>query len=287
MYELRSAIDELDEISRSCMSTRSPTTDYRLPTADYELTTIGYLALMNFLKNIFARIWAAWGLLTFIITFFIFFLPSMIAYAIPEPAGQKYFIGLARVWMRVWLFLIGCPLKIQGRENFEQGKNYVVVFNHNALLDVPLSAPFVPGANKTIAKSSFAKVPLFGLYYKKGSVLVNRNDDRSRQKSFDEMKKVLLTGMHMCIYPEGTRNRTNQPLKQFYDGAFRLAVSTQKEIMPCIISGTKKAMPIHKTFYLLPTRLTMRFLQPEPPGHDVKELKERVYQRMLGEVGSR
>ncbi|RYG50855.1 MAG: 1-acyl-sn-glycerol-3-phosphate acyltransferase [Chitinophagaceae bacterium] len=241
---------------------------------------------MNFLKNIFARIWAAWGLLTFAITFLIFFLPSMIAYAMPDPGGQSYFIGLARVWMRLWLFLIGCPLKITGRNNFEKGKTYVVVFNHNAFLDVPLSAPFIPGPNKTIAKATFAKIPLFGWYYKKGSVLVNRNDDRSRQKSFEEMKKVLLTGMHMCIYPEGTRNRTDQPLKSFYDGAFKLAISTQKEIIPCIIKGTKRAMPIHKSFYLLPTKLSMHFLPPETPGNDVKELKERVYKRMLGEVGS-
>lgn len=242
---------------------------------------------MIFLKNIFARIWAAWGLLTFIITFLVFFLPSMIAYAIPEPAGQSYFIGLARVWMRTWLFLIGCPLKITGRENFEKGKTYVVVFNHNAFLDVPLSAPFVPGPNKTIAKASFAKVPLFGLYYKKGSVLVNRNDDRSRKQSFDKMKKVLLTGMHMCIYPEGTRNRTREPLKAFYDGAFKLAISAQKEIVPCIIRGTKKAMPIHKSFYLLPTKLSMHFFPPIKPGSDVKELKERVYNIMLNEVAGR
>lgn len=239
---------------------------------------------MTLLKNIFARIWALWGLLTFIITFLIFFLPSMIAYAIPEPGGQSYFIGLARVWMRTWLFLIGCPLKITGRKNFKKGETYVVVFNHNALLDVPLSAPFVPGPNKTIAKDSFAKVPLFGWYYKKGSVLVNRRDDRSRQKSFEEMKKVLLTGMHMCIYPEGTRNRTNQPLKSFYDGAFKLAISAQKDIIPCIITGTKKAMPIHKPFSLLPTKLSMQFLPPEPPGTDVKELKERIYNIMLTEV---
>ncbi|HRG44473.1 MAG TPA: 1-acyl-sn-glycerol-3-phosphate acyltransferase, partial [Saprospiraceae bacterium] len=60
--------------------------------------------------------------------------------------------------------------KIKGRENFAEGENYVVVFNHNALLDAPLSAPFIPGANKTIAKSSFAKVPIFGLFYKNCNV---------------------------------------------------------------------------------------------------------------------
>ena len=45
--------------------------------------------------------------------------------------------------MRIWLFLIACPVKITGKENFADDEAYVVVFNHNAFLDVPLSSPFV------------------------------------------------------------------------------------------------------------------------------------------------
>lgn len=237
---------------------------------------------MQLFKNIFGRIWALWGLVSFIITFLLFFPASMLAYAFKkELKGQVFFIAVARVWMKVWLFLIACPLKITGRELFDKNRNYIVTFNHNALLDVPLSAPFIPGANKTIAKDSFAKVPLFGLFYKKGSVLVNRKDETSRIKSFEEMKSVLAAGMHMCIYPEGTRNRSTKPLKDFYDGAFKLAVDTQKAILPCIIMGTKEAMPIHKTFYLFPTKLQMHFLQPVEPGIDVKALKQQVYQTMF------
>lgn len=236
---------------------------------------------MTTFKNIFARIWALWGLISFILTFLIIFLPSMVAYLIPEPKGQVYFIHVSRFWMNMWLFLIGCPVKISGKENFIDKESYVVVFNHNAFLDVPLSAPFVPGANKTIAKASFAKIPMFGWFYRKGSILVDRKDDRSRSKSFDAMKKVLSMGMHMCIYPEGTRNRTREPLKEFYDGAFKLAVAAKKDIIPCIICGTKKAMPINKTFYLLPVRLKMHFLPPVSSSElPVKELKEKVFELM-------
>ena len=236
---------------------------------------------MNGVKNIFARIWAFWGLVSFTITFLIIFIPSMLSYLVKEPGGQLYFIKVSRVWMRCWLFLIGCPVKVTGKQNFKPGNTYVVVFNHNAFLDVPLSAPFVPGANKTIAKASFAKVPLFGLFYSKGSVLVDRNDDRSRGKSFEMMKRVLANGMHMCIYPEGTRNRSNEPIKTFYDGAFRLAVAANKDIVPCVITGTKKAMPINKSFYLLPTRLKMHFLPPVSSDNtNVSELKEKVFTQM-------
>ncbi len=235
----------------------------------------------NILLDIFARIWAVWGIITFIITFLIFFIPSMVTYLIPEPKGQKVFIDIARLWMNIWLVMIGCPVKVTGRENFEKGKVYVVTFNHNTLLDVPLSAPYVPGANKTIAKASFAKVPLFGLFYKKGSVLVDRKSEQSRIKSYEDMRKVLANGMHMSIYPEGTRNRTGEPLKPFYDGAFKLAIDAQKEIMPCIIIGTKKAMPVNKFFYLLPVRLKMHFLPPVAVDNiGVKELKEKVFNLM-------
>jgi 1-acyl-sn-glycerol-3-phosphate acyltransferase len=230
------------------------------------------------LLNIFARIWALWGLISFVATFLIIFLPSMLAYFIKDPKGQAYFIKVSKIWMTFWLPLIGCPVRVTGKENFIAGKTYVVIFNHNALLDVPLSAPYVPGPNKTIAKASFVKVPIFGLFYKKGSVLVDRKDEKSRVKSYEAMKKVLATGMHMCIYPEGTRNRTSEPLKPFYDGAFKLAAEAGKDIIPCVITGTKKAMPVHKPFYLLPTPLKMHFLPALAAGNiAAKDLKEQAF----------
>jgi 1-acyl-sn-glycerol-3-phosphate acyltransferase len=237
----------------------------------------------NLAADIFARVWAAWGLISFVVTFLLIFIPSMLSYLFKdEKKGQAYFIGVSRFWMDLWLLLIGCPVTVMGRENFEKDNNYIVVFNHNALLDVPLSAPYIPGPNKTIAKASFTKVPIFGWFYRRGSVLVDRNDDRSRVKSFEEMKKTLRGGMHMCIYPEGTRNRTGQPLKPFFDGAFKLAVESKKEVIPCVIIGTNKAMPIHKSFYLLPTRLKMIFLPPvSPEGLTSKEMKEKVFNQML------
>lgn len=239
---------------------------------------------MRIVKNIFGRIWALWALITFIASFLIILLPSMLAHLMKDPKGQRYFIAVSRIWMNVWLFLVGCPVKVRGKENFKNNTSYVVVFNHNAFLDVPLSAPYVPGANKTIAKASFAKIPLFGLFYKRGSVLVDRKDDKSRSKSFDSMKRVLATGMHMCLYPEGTRNRTAEPMKPFYDGAFRLAVATNKDIIPCVISGTKKAMPINKSFFLLPVRLQMHFLPAIPSaGMSVQDLKEKTFNIMLQE----
>ncbi len=236
----------------------------------------------NLFQEVFGRIWAIWGMITFVVTFLIIFIPSMLSYLFKDyTTGQKYFIVVGRVWMRIWLFLIASPVKVFGWGNFAKGENYVVTFNHNTFMDVPLSAPFVPGGNKTIAKDTFKKVPIFSYFYQRGGVMVNRDSERSRIKSFDAMKKVLAMGMHMCIYPEGTRNRTADVLKPFYDGAFKLAISSQKAVMPCVLLGTKSALPIHKTFMLLPTRLQMHFLPPVPvKDKSVKELKQTVYDAM-------
>jgi 1-acyl-sn-glycerol-3-phosphate acyltransferase len=236
---------------------------------------------MRWLTLLFGRIWALWGLVTFIVTFLLFFLPSMACYLIAEPQGMHLFIAIARWWMRVWLTLIGCPIKVTGKSNFQPGEAYIVTCNHNALLDVPLSSPFIPAGNKTIAKDSFAKVPLFGWYYRKGSILVNRRSDASRRRSYDAMRKVLAMGIHMCIYPEGTRNRGKEPLKSFYDGAFKLSVDSGNSIIPTIITGTKKAMPATIPFFLLPQRLSINFLAPVSPyGKSVDELKNEVYNIM-------
>ena len=232
--------------------------------------------------EIFARVWAIWGLITFVVTFLIFFLPSMLSHFFPEKKGQTLFILVSRVWIRCWLFLIGCSLKVKGKQNFNPNETYIVTLNHNTLLDVPITCPFIPGANKTIGKSSFAKVPIFGFFYKRGGIMVDRNSTKSKAESYTKMKQVLAQKMIMCIFPEGTRNKTNQPLKAFYDGAFKLATETQTPIIPALLFKTNKAQPNNKTMYLLPTKLEMHFLEPiATTDISIKELNNKVFEIML------
>ena len=236
---------------------------------------------MKIIRNIWGAIWAMWGLIAFTSTLLVIIIPVALTFLIKDPKGMVYFRLITKLWMQVFLTLIGCPLKVKGKEHFEKGKNYVVVCNHNSLMDIPVTTPFVPGANKTIGKKSFAKVPLFGIVYIKGSVLVDRNSNESRRRSYDDMKKTLAKGLHMVIYPEGTRNKTTDPLKSFYDGAFNLAVDTKKEVMPTLIFNTKKILPAGKPFYLSPHNIEMHFLPPVSVENITKkELKEKVFKLM-------
>jgi 1-acyl-sn-glycerol-3-phosphate acyltransferase len=238
---------------------------------------------LKILKNIFGRIWAAWGAIAFVSTMLIFLIPFFLfIYFKDEPLKTRRFIRFSRVWMDIFLALVGCPLKIRGREYFKKDKTYIVVCNHNALIDVPVSSPGIPGGNKTIAKAEMAKIPLFGLIYKTGSILVNRKDEKSRRESFSKMREVLDMGLHMCIYPEGTRNTSAEPIKPFHDGAFRLAIASGKSIIPMIIFNSRRANPPDKGFFLLPVRLRTHFLPEVEPGAEetVEALKSRVFEQM-------
>lgn len=217
---------------------------------------------MKMIKEIAGRIFALWAALIFIITMLLV-APAVWALGfIKEPRRIEIFIKVSKVWISVFFFLTGCRIIVKGAQNFKKGQNYIIICNHNSLLDILVATPFIPGPSKTIAKSELAKIPLFGLIYKRGSVLVNRKDKNSRTNSFREMKEVLGLGMHICIYPEGTRNKTDKPMKEFHNGAFKLAVETQKPILPAVIFNTKKASPADKTFFFWPVKMEIHFLAP-------------------------
>lgn len=234
------------------------------------------------LQSITARLMALWALLSFLGTFLLFFIPAMFTYCWPEPKSSILFTRIARLWMDIWLPLVGCPLTLSGTEHFTKGQTYIITCNHNSLLDVPLSSPYIPGGNKTIAKKSLSKIPIFGQFYRKGAVLVDRKSEASRKESYQRMKATLEKGIHMCIYPEGTRNKTSQPLAPFHLGAFRLAVETQTPVIPAIILHTREALPADRFFYFRPRRLALHFLPPvhPKPGKEATALKDEVYAQM-------
>lgn len=234
-------------------------------------------------KQILARIFATWGLVWFITTLLIFLIPFFIfSYFAPDPKKTIRFISMSRIWMKIYLTIIGCPLLVKGKEHFKRGQAYIVVCNHNSFMDIPISSPAIPGGNKTIAKVELSRIPLFGLVYKTGSVLVDRKSETSRKESYIKMKQVLNMGLHMCIYPEGSRNLSNDPLKSFHEGAFRLAVDSAKPIIPALIFNTRKILPPHKLLYLWPNSMEMHFLPPVYPAEGIssREMKERVFKIM-------
>ena len=251
-----------------------------LPTIIRHLSSIPIFARMNFVKNIAGRVAAFWALLVFVISMFVFVIPVALSDLWPQSKRPKVAHIFYCGWMKVFFTLSGVRRVYKGRENFKQGQNYVVICNHRSLMDPPLSTPAIPGPNKTIAKIEMAKIPVFGIIYKSGAVLVDRKSDEGRRQAYTKMKEVLAAGLHMCIYPEGTRNKTKAPLTRFHDGAFRLALDAKKPIIPSLIFYTENVLP-RKTFFFWPTKVEMHFLPAiEVEGKTAHQLKEEAFEKM-------
>lgn len=235
---------------------------------------------MKIIKEILGRIFALWAAIVFVVSLLIVCIPVWITGLWPEPKRTIVFFKIVHVWMRFFFMFSGVRRIIKGEEHFKKGQNYVVVCNHNSFMDVPLSVAAVKPANKTIAKVEMMKIPVFSLIYKRGSVLVDRKSEESRRGSFLKMKAVLEMGLHMCIYPEGTRNKTAQPLQRFHDGAFKLAVETNKQVIPALIFYTSKVLP-RKPFFFWPHKVEMHFLPSVSVENKTShQLKEEVFEIM-------
>jgi 1-acyl-sn-glycerol-3-phosphate acyltransferase len=237
--------------------------------------------VMGLIKNILGRIFALWAAIVFISTMLIVFIPMWIIGLWKEPKRSYIMHTIYRNWMLTFFFFTGLRLRVKGKESFSPGENYIVVYNHNSLIDVPVSVPFMPGANKTIAKTELARIPVFGLLYTRGSVLVDRKNEQSRKLSYIKMKEVLEMGLHMCIYPEGTRNKTDRPLQRFHDGAFRLSFDSGKSILPALIFNSKNVLP-RKFFFFWPARIELHYLKPvsQKDFSSTDKLKEHVFNVM-------
>ena len=169
---------------------------------------------MKLIKNILGHLYCVYAALLFIATMLIFFIPIWLISLLAEPQRAKALHVLFRMWMGIYMPLSFCPVIRRGKHHFKKGENYVVVINHNSLMDIPVSTPWIPGPNKTLAKIEMAKTPVFGIIYKAGSILVDRKKENSRRDSFNKMQATLEMGINLCLYPEGTRNKTKEPMQQ-------------------------------------------------------------------------
>ncbi len=240
-----------------------------------------YKLYMKLIKNILGRLFAVWALFVFVSTMLVVIIPIIISGIWKEPKRSVIMHDVFDGWMTLFFILTGVKRKFKGKEYFKKGETFVVVCNHRSFMDVPLTSVGVPGPNKTIAKIEMSRIPLFNLVYKRGSVLVDRKNEQSRLESYMRMKEVLNWGLHMSIYPEGTRNKTKEPLQRFHDGAFRLAIDCRKPVLPALVFYTNEVLPRHKTFYFWPHHVEMHFLPPVSSENKTsRELRDEVFEIM-------
>jgi 1-acyl-sn-glycerol-3-phosphate acyltransferase len=136
-----------------------------------------------------------------------------------------------------------------------------------------------PGVYKFLAKKELTKVPLFGLIVKRLCVLVDRTDPNSRKKSIRYLKKTLDEGYSVFIYPEGTRNRSKEPLGNFHKGAFRIAIETQTPIAIETIVGIDNVSATAASVDLSPGGVKVIWSKPIPTeGLTMKDIPSLISQ---------
>lgn len=237
---------------------------------------------MKVLEQIALKFYLIWVLLVFNV-FMIILLPVFI---IPILIGQKYgniAYGGIRVWAWIFSKLTFIRYEIKGKKNVDKNNSYIYACNHTSFLDAPGLALGIPTQFRPLAKKELMKIPIFGLIVRVITIVVDRSNAESRKESVKKLKKLLGQGLSILIFPEGTQNRTTERLQPFYDGAFRIAIQAQNEIMPMVIINAGKLMP-PGSFSIKPGKIKVVFGRPfETAGltlDDLPDLKQRVYDHM-------
>lgn len=168
------------------------------------------------------------------VVFFLILFPFFVALGFFGVWGRKASWWLIRGWAYIWFFLVGMPSCNIYKKRPSKNKNYIVVANHVSYIDTPLIYRTIPFYVRPLAKKELASIPLFGRLYRQMAVLVDRSDNSSKAKSIHLLRRSLQREGSIFIFPEGTFNETDKPLSRFYDGAFRLALRTNTNILPVI-----------------------------------------------------
>lgn len=240
---------------------------------------------MKWLKTVFGFVWAIWGFTWFLLVVTLF---TFIYAVVLGLYGRKY--SMQCVWVNCrylspfLLWINGLKVVVHGKEKLNRETTYVVVANHRSQVDIIAGASALPFPVRFLSKAEVKYIPFFGFMVKMLAIIVDRKSKESREKSYRYMVAALHKGESLFIYPEGTRNRTDQPLKEFRDGAFKVAIAAQ---VPIAVQTLVGAMEVNdpRKWSLLPGTIHLHWSYPiETSGmtqDDIPRLKELVKQEML------
>ena len=194
------------------------------------------------MKSIYYPIWLIYRVWFYVLVGICTFLLSpFLILSTLKASWYPYFYKLARFWSLCILAGMGFYWSIDWDQKLEKGQSYIFVANHTSMTDIMLMFamikyhPFV-----FVGKIELAKIPLFGFFYKRTSILVDRSNYSSRKDVFNQAQKRIQQGLSICIFPEGGVPKESVPLDQFKIGAFRLSVDHQLPLVPITFFDNKK-----------------------------------------------
>jgi 1-acyl-sn-glycerol-3-phosphate acyltransferase len=194
---------------------------------------------MRGVKIIFWILWRVWFYILMTIPILVMF-PCLMLSILTE-SGYTYYFKMARIWAKFILFGMGFQYKIEKDQELESNKSYMIVANHTSMADIMLMLVSVKSPFVFVGKHELAKIPLFGFFYKRTCILVNRGCSKSKMEVFNQAQKRIDRGLSVCIFPEGgVPDDELVLLDTFKDGAFRLAIEHQIPIVPITFADNKK-----------------------------------------------
>jgi 1-acyl-sn-glycerol-3-phosphate acyltransferase len=237
------------------------------------------------MRKIISFIFSIYAFIVFIAVMLALFPFFVIASFFGKIKGGNMMYSICRLWADIVLFLWG----IYHKNIFEapKVKNHaaVFVFNHISFIDIPIMMKaFRKEPIRILAKAEMAKVPIFGYIYRNATVMVDRASDEARAKSVIQLKRVLSNNISIVLSPEGTFNMTDKPLKEFYNGAFKIAVEMQTPIQPVLFLDAYDRLNYKSIFSMTPGKSRAVFLPEILPGNDPVALKQKVYDVMEAEL---
>lgn len=238
---------------------------------------------------ILQAIYSIYAFIIFLIIMFILLPFIVIASFFGKVNGGNAIYILCRFWAHTCLLFWGIRHKNYFEGSYKKDHPYVFIFNHISYIDIPLIlVTFRYQKIRILGKAEMSKIPVFGFIYKNAVVPVERSSAENRAKSMSILKSVLKKNISIVIAPEGTFNLTHQPLKSFYDGAFKIAIVTNTPIKPVLLLDAYNRLHYKSIFSLTPGKSRAVFLEEVSvigyEKDDAHILKEKVFKIMETEL---
>lgn len=244
--------------------------------------------MMRILLKPFHLLYVIYAFALFAALMILVFIWSLIASLAGKIKGGNLVYYGCMVWADLWFPLIFIWHRNIYIEKPKPHESYIFVANHISYLDSAVLPKTFRRPVRPLGKVEMAKIPIFGTIYKNAIVTVDRSSAANRARSVQILKSILQKEVSVLVFPEGTFNTTGKPLKDFYDGAFRIAIETGTPIKPVLFLHTYDRMHYDSIFSLNPGRSRSVFL-PEVAVDgftldDVPMLRDKVYRIMEEEL---
>ncbi|MHB1148400.1 MAG: lysophospholipid acyltransferase family protein [Lutibacter sp.] len=151
------------------------------------------------------------------------------------------FYKIARAWAKTLLFVMGFKIDVTEEQVLKKEKSFMFCPNHTSMIDIFVMLAITKNPFVFVGKIELTKIPIFGFFYKRTCIIVDRSDSKSRSAVFDKARLRLDNGLDICIFPEGlVPDDESVVLSDFKNGAFRLAIEYQIPIVPITMYDCKK-----------------------------------------------